>query len=128
MKNKEYDKALSSFKVALDKDSGNEEAKRLTTLINNYNKANVEFEKDNIDDANKFMNQIDEGTIEDSIKNDIDNLKAKEIVHIKELIKDKKYEESKKSIDKIDSDKLTNKDKKEIDELKDEIYLGLLQI
>ncbi|MFR4162113.1 MAG: hypothetical protein ACLT0R_05870 [Paraclostridium sordellii] len=137
MKNKEYDKALSSFKVALDKDSGNEEAKRLTTLINNYNKANVEFEKDNIDDANKFMNQIDEGTIEDSIKNDIDNLKAKiheqekidkEIVHIKELIKDKKYEESKKSIDKIDSDKLNNKDKKEIDELKDEIYLGLLQI
>ncbi|MBW4874469.1 MAG: hypothetical protein KZY55_10420, partial [Paeniclostridium sp.] len=71
MKNKEYDKALSSFKVALDKDSSNEEAKRLTTLINNYNKANVEFEKDNIDDANKFMNQIDEGTIEDSIKNDI---------------------------------------------------------
>jgi DNA primase large subunit len=135
--NKEYDKALASFKIALDKESSNEEAKRLTTLINNYKKANDEFEKGNIDDANKIMNKIDEGTIEDSIKNDIDNLKAKinqqdkidkEIVHIKELIKDKKYEESKKSIDKIDSDKLTNKDKKEIDELKYEIYLGLLQI
>ena len=63
MNNKEYDKALASFKIALDKESSNEEAKRLTTLIDNYKKANDEFEKGNINDANKIMNQIDEETI-----------------------------------------------------------------
>ncbi|GAA0862209.1 hypothetical protein [Paraclostridium tenue] len=133
MANKEYDKALASFKIALDKESSNEEAKRLTTLIDNYKKANDEFEKGNIDEANKIMNQIDEETIEDSIKNDIDNLKAKinqhdkidkEIVHIKELIKEKKYDEAKKSIKEIDIDKLNKKDKNEINELNDTIELG----
>ncbi|XTR38705.1 hypothetical protein ACQQ2T_04810 [Paraclostridium tenue] len=133
MANKEYDKALASFKIALDKESSNEEAKRLTALIDNYKKANDEFEKGNIDDANKIMNQIDEETIEDSIKNDIDNLKAKinqhdkidkEIVHIKELIKEKKYDEAKKSIKEIDIDKLNKKDKNEINELNDTIELG----
>lgn len=133
MANKEYDKALASFKIALDKESSNEEAKRLTTLIDNYKKANDEFEKGNIDDANKIMNQIDEETIEDSMKNDIDNLKAKinqhdkidkEIVHIKELIKEKKYDEAKKSIKEIDIDKLNKKDKNEINELNDTIELG----
>ena len=133
MANKEYDKALASFKIALDKESSNEEAKRLTTLVDNYKKANDEFEKGNIDDANKIMNQIDEETIEDSIKNDIDNLKAKinqhdkidkEIVHIKELIKEKKYDEAKKSIKEIDIDKLNKKDKNEINELSDTIELG----
>ena len=77
MANKEYDKALSSFKLALDEGSNNKEVKRLTTLIDNYKKANDEFDKGNINNANKIMNQIDEETIEDSIKNDIDNLKAK---------------------------------------------------
>lgn len=133
MANKEYDKALASFKIALDKESSNKEAKRLTALIDNYKKANDEFEKGNIDDANKIMNQIDEETIEDSIKNDIDNLKAKinqhdkidkEIVHIKELIKEKKYDEAKKSIKEIDIDKLNKKDKNEINELNDTIELG----
>lgn len=133
MANKEYDKALASFKIALDKESSNEEAKRLTALIDHYKKANDEFEKGNIDDANKIMNQIDEETIEDSIKNDIDNLKAKinqhdkidkEIVHIKELIKEKKYDEAKKSIKGIDIDKLNKKDKNEINELNDTIELG----
>lgn len=133
MANKEYDKALASFKIALDKESSNEEAKRLTALIDNYKKANDEFEKGNINDANKIMNQIDEETIEDSIKNDIDNLKAKinqhdkidkEIVHIKELIKEKKYDEAKKSIKEIDIDKLNKKDKNEINELSDTIELG----
>ncbi|MBC6002641.1 hypothetical protein H8891_02415 [Paeniclostridium sp. NSJ-45] len=133
MANKEYDKALASFKSALDKESSNEEAKRLTALIDNYKKANDEFEKGNIDDANKIMNQIDEETIEDSMKNDIDNLKAKinqhdkidkEIVHIKELIKEKKYDEAKKSIKEIDIDKLNKKDKNEINELNDTIELG----
>ena len=133
MANKEYDKALASFKIALDKESSNEEAKRLTTLIDNYKKANDEFEKGNIDEANKIMNQIDEETIEDSIKNDIDNLKSKinqhdktdkEIVHIKELIKEKKYDEAKKSIKEIDIDKLNKKDKNEINELSDTIELG----
>lgn len=133
MANKEYDKALASFKIALDKESSNEEAKRLTALIDNYKKANDEFEKGNINDANKIMNQINEETIEDSIKNDIDNLKAKinqhdkidkEIVHIKELIKEKKYDEAKKSIKEIDIDKLNKKDKNEINELSDTIELG----
>lgn len=133
MANKEYDKALASFKIALDKESSNEEAKRLTTLIDNYKKVSDEFEKGNINDANKIMNQIDEETIEDSIKNDIDNLKAKinqhdkidkEIVHIKELIKEKKYTEAKKSIKEIDIDKLNKKDKNEIKELNDTIELG----
>ena len=133
MANKEYDKALASFKIALDKESSNEEAKRLTTLIDNYKKANDEFEKGNINDANKIMNQIDEETIKDSIKNDIDNLKSKinqhdkidkEIVHIKELIKENKYTEAKKSIKEIDVDKLNKKDKNEINELNDTIELG----
>ena len=63
----------------------------------------------------------------------IDNLKAKinqhdkidkEIVHIKELIKEKKYTEAKKSIKEIDIDKLNKKDKNEINELSDTIELG----
>ena len=133
MANKEYDKALSSFKLALDEGSNNKEVKRLTTLIDNYKKANDEFEKGNINNANKIMNQIDEETIEDSIKNDIDNLKAKisekekidkEILHIKELIKDNKYNDAKKSIKEIDIDKLNKKDKNEINELNDTIELG----
>lgn len=137
MDNKEYDKALDSFKLALEKESNNEEAKRLSTLVDNYKKANDEFGKGNIDDANKIMNQIEEETIDDSIKNDIDDLKAKinqqyktdkEIIHIKELIKERKYNEAKESINKIDADKLNDKEKKEVDELKDYIYLELLQI
>ncbi|MDU6250040.1 MAG: hypothetical protein E6612_14140, partial [Paeniclostridium sordellii] len=90
-----------------------------------------------IKSANKIMNEIDEETIDDSIKNDIDNLKAKinqqdkinkKIASIKELIKYKKYDDAKKSIKEIDIDKINKKDKNEINELKDTIELGLSQV
>ncbi|MDU2686402.1 hypothetical protein QJR60_11390 [Paraclostridium sordellii] len=137
MANKEYDKALASFKLAIDEGSNNKEVKRLTTLINHYTQANDKFKKGDIKSANKIMNEIDEETIDDSIKNDIDNLKAKinqqdkinkKIASIKELIKYKKYDDAKKSIKEIDIDKINKKDKNEINELKDTIELGLSQV
>lgn len=137
MANKEYDKALASFKLALDEGINDKEVQRLTNIIDHYNQANMKFEKGDLKEANKIINSIDEEEIDYSIKEDIDSLKAKinkqekinnTIANIKELIKDKKYNDAKKLIEDIDIDKLNKKDKNEINELNDNINLGLSQI
>lgn len=71
---KEYDKALSSFQLAIDKGSNNKEALDLIDILDNFLKAKESLKKDELDKAKEYTSKIN-GTYKDySIKGDIEQL------------------------------------------------------
>lgn len=116
IENGQYDEAKADFENVLKEDSSNQEATKLLNIINNYYNSKKEFEADNIKEAEKYINEIPSEYSNYKIKDDINNLKKKindrkkeiesinnELNNVDKLIKDKKYEDAKKVIDKIDN-------------------------
>ncbi|GIM29366.1 hypothetical protein CPJCM30710_20320 [Clostridium polyendosporum] len=108
LSNKEYDKAVASFQLALDEDSNNKEAKELKDIIDGYLKAKKAYDNNNLDESKKLVEGINEKYMNLSIKDDIDKLKAdikdaqqtiaeinQSIEKLNILVNDKKYDEAK---------------------------------
>lgn len=75
MQSREYDKAIISLEMALDEDKENEEANKLYKIINSYQKANKALAENNIEEAKKILDSMDDEYLSYSIKDDINSLK-----------------------------------------------------
>lgn len=75
MANLEYDKALASFKLAIDEGDDNEEIAELSDIIETYLKANKEYEAEAYTAAKDTIAGINSGYTKFSIRTDIDTLK-----------------------------------------------------
>lgn len=74
--NKQYEKSLESFKVAISKDSKNEEAILLSGIIEGYLNCKKYIEENDLDKAKETIDNIDKDYKKYSIKDDIDSLKS----------------------------------------------------
>lgn len=115
IESKEYDKALASLQLALDEDKENEEANKLYSIVDGYQKAKKLVDENKITEAKEIIDGINSDYINYSIKEDIDNLKNQVNNHLKEveniaallneaenMFNNKQYTECKKHInDKI---------------------------
>lgn len=141
MASKEYDKALGSFKLAIDEGSKNEEIKIISSIIDTYNQANREFESNNIEESKKIIDGINENYVQYSIKDDVDSLNKKideklimqdeinsSIEAVKELVINKDYNDAKKVIEELSKKELGENNKKEIEELNNTIESELEKI
>lgn len=129
--NKEYDDALMYFKQAIDKGSKEEDVITMAEIIKVYNKSMKEMESNNLEEAKKTIDSINPDYINYSIKEDVDNLKEKIDVKLKEeeqeiddmisevdkLIANKDYDDVKILINEIEKNKLSDSQKKYINEL-----------
>lgn len=73
---KEYNKALASVKLALDEDKENEEANKLYSIVDGYQKAKKQVDENKILEAKGIIYGINKDYINYTIKDDIDNLKS----------------------------------------------------
>ncbi|MBU3221052.1 lysozyme inhibitor LprI family protein [Clostridium algidicarnis] len=130
LENKEYDKALASFEIALDKDSKNQEASTMKSIINDYLTAKEYLEQAKVEEAEKALKGINSQYSEYLIKDDINNLKTR----IDEEIKNKSIAEQKVAEDnknkaateqKITEDN-KNTEKVEVHKSKRELYINKL--
>ncbi|MFQ9245956.1 MAG: hypothetical protein ACLR3R_00380 [Clostridium paraputrificum] len=132
IENKEYDKALASLQLALDEDKENEEANKLYSIVDGYQKAKKLVDENKIAEAKEIIDGINSDYINYVIKDDIDNLKSqinnylKEVENITALLNEaenmlnnKQYAECKSHInDKIlASQYVTDEQKVKADEL-----------
>ena len=85
IENKEYDKAILSLEIALDEDKDNEEANKLYEIVDAYQNAKKAMEENNIEEAKKILDSINEEDINYSIKDDIDGLKNEMENYYKEV-------------------------------------------
>ena len=124
---KEYEKAITAFDFVLEEKSNDTEALQLKGIIGKYLEAKKLFDNGNIEEANKLINEIgEEGSNYKEFQSDINNLKEqittymKKIKEIndyinkaKELVKEKKYNDAKNIIEKLEKDKLNIKEQTE---------------
>lgn len=87
IESKEYDKAILSLEMALDEDKENEEANKLYEIVDAYQKSKKYIDENNIEEAKKILDLINEEYMNYSIKDDIDNLKSEVDNHYKEIEK-----------------------------------------
>ncbi|OHW62288.1 hypothetical protein EUAN_13580 [Andreesenia angusta] len=113
LSNKEYDKALTSFELALDEGADGEIAE-LVEVIKGYKEAEKLFTEGKLQDSEKALESIGSKYQKYSIKSDVDSLKESisqkkketegidsDIEEIYGLIKSSKYEEAKAKIEEI---------------------------
>ncbi len=132
IESKAYDKALASLQLALDENKDNEEAKKLYSIVDGYQKVKKLVDENKVTEAKEIIDGINSDYINYSIKGDIDRLKSqidnyfKEVANITALLNDaenmfnnKQYVECKNNInDKIlTSQYLTDEQKLKSDEL-----------
>lgn len=82
---KEYDKALLSLEMALDEDNDNEEAYKLYSIVDKYQKAKKLLEENNADKAKKSLDEINSEYVNYIIKDDVDSLRQQIEDKIKEI-------------------------------------------
>lgn len=126
LENKEYDKALASLDIALDKDSKNQEASTMKSIINDYLASKEYLKQAKVEEAEKALKGINSQYSEYSIKDDINNLK----VQIDEEIKNKIIAEQKVVEDDknkaVTEQKTTEKEKVDVHKNKRELYINKL--
>lgn len=132
IESKEYDKALASLELALDEDKDNEEANKIYSIVDGYQKSKKLVDENKITEAKEIIEGINSDYISYAIKDDIDNLKSKINNYLKEvenitallneaenMFNNKQYAECKNHInDKIiGSQYVTNEQKVKAEEL-----------
>lgn len=114
-----YEEASNLFEEILKKDPDNEKAKNLEGILEDYKKAQEEYDKGNLEEAKKVLDEIPENYTELNIKENIDELKKTVDSKIKEI------ELNNNTLNKIESlintDKLTEASN-EIKEVKEESF------
>ncbi|WP_297714241.1 hypothetical protein [Clostridium sp.] len=141
IESKDYDKALTSLQTVLDEDSDNEEGKKLYSIVDSYQKAKKSFEENNVDEAKKLLDEINDEYVNYMIKDDIDALKQQVENKIKEielidsnltkllgLVDEKKYDEASALFEEINKSSLNDEQKAEANELKTRIDTELAEI
>ena len=138
---KEYDKALLSLEIALDEENYNEEAKKLYSIVDKYQKSKKLLEENNIDEAKKSLDNISDEYVNYTIKDDVNSLKQKIEDKIKEiklidsnltkllgLVDEKKYDEANILFEEINKGSLSEEQKIKANELKTRIDTELVEI
>ncbi|SFB37520.1 hypothetical protein [Clostridium frigidicarnis] len=115
LENKQYEKSLESFKLAISKDSKNQEAILLSGIIEGYLNCKKYIEESDLDKAKETIDNIDKDYEKYSIKDDIDSLKSE----IDDKLAEKEKTNENQQAKAINSDKkvsskspTTNKDNK----------------
>ena len=85
IESKEYDKALASLQLALDEDKENEEANKLYSIVDGYQKAKKLVDENKIAEAKEIIDGINSDYINYVIKDDIDSLKSQINNYLKEV-------------------------------------------
>lgn len=85
IESKEYDKALASLQLALDEDKDNEEANKLYSIVEKYQKAKKLVDENKATESKEIIDGINSDYINYSIKDDIDNLKTQIENYLKEV-------------------------------------------
>lgn len=132
--NNEYDKAIDVLQLALNQDPTNKEANDLMQITDGYTGALMHYNDGEYEDANKELNEITADYSKLSIKADIDELKSEiafqesktEVVNgyiniAAKLLKEKKYDEAKAEIKKIDVNSPNEEQKERVNDLLNEI-------
>lgn len=132
LNNAEYNDAMDNFDKALNEDKENKEAKTLRDIITKYNEAKRLYEEDNLESALKSIENTPKEYEDYNIRNDLGKLKDKiriklgnkekvdeEIEKAQNLIKNKKYSESKDIIKIIKNKDLTLEQEEKIENLVD---------
>lgn len=128
---REYNKALASFELVLDEDSGNIEAKEGKDMLDKYIEAEKNVKDGDFKKAEEEIKEIQNSyTNYSSFKNDVDKLKEKieeglkqntntinDINKLRSLIDNKKYDDAKKLVDKLNNSKLTEDQKNTVKDL-----------
>ncbi|MGG7060165.1 lysozyme inhibitor LprI family protein [Clostridium nigeriense] len=138
---KEYDKALLSLEMALDEDNDNEEANKLYSIVDKYQKAKKLLEENNADKAKNLLDEMDSEYVNYKIKDDIDSLKQQVEDKIKEielvnsnlndllsLIDEKKYDEANALFEEINKSSLNEEQTTKLNALKTRIDTELAEI
>lgn len=141
IENKEYEEALASLELALDEENDNEEAKKLYSIVENYQKVQDLMKENNIDEAKKTLDGINTEYVNYAIKEDIDSLKLQVEEQIKgrdlvnnnltkllKLVDEKKYDEANALVEEIHKSTPTKEQKNNVDELKIRIDSELAEI
>ncbi|MDU4318684.1 MULTISPECIES: hypothetical protein [Clostridium] len=85
IESKEYHKALASLELALDEDKDNEEANKIYSIVDGYQKAKKLVDENKIIEAKEIIDGINSDYINYAIKEDIDNLKSQVDNYLKEV-------------------------------------------
>lgn len=75
MASKEYDKALSSFEIALNENTKDPEVREMSDIIREYLDAKKYLEREDIEKAEKALDDMDDPYKRYAIKDDVDKLK-----------------------------------------------------
>lgn len=132
--NNEYEKAVDVLQLAINQDPTNKEANDLMQITQGYTGALMHYNDGEYEEANKELNEITADYSKLSIKSDIDELKSEiafqesktEVVDsyintAAKLVKEKKYDEAKAEIEKIDVNSPNKEQKERVNDLLKEI-------
>lgn len=139
--NKEYDKASASFQLVLDENSKNEEARKIKEIIDTYLESKKSLDSNKLDDANTTIDKIDDDYSNYSINGDVNSLKTdiknkislrdkmqNDIAKAESLVNEKKYDEAKTIIEKLNKNDLDEIQKSKVNELLSTIATELAKI
>lgn len=129
---KEYEKATTTFDLALDEKSNDNEALELKNMVDKYLEAKKLFDSGDAENANKLINEIrQESSSYKEFESDINKLNEQinsynknikeidnNITKVRSLINEGKYNDAKDVIEKLEKDKLSNIQKEQVSDLK----------
>lgn len=129
---KEYEKATTTFDLVLDEKSNDKKASQLKDMINKYLEAKECFDNGDLEKANELISKIGKEDLNyKEFKEDLDKLKNKvnsdikknkeiddNINKLRNLIKEEKYSDAKSVIDKLEKQKLSDVQSKQVSDLK----------
>lgn len=128
---RDYEKALTFFKTAIDKNTKDEEVKQLYTIIDTYLKSKALYEEGKYSEAKESLEDMTVDYTKYVIKEDLDGLKkniqeklkyiedtGEYILSSEKYILDKNYEEGKNAIALLEERELTEEQKELLSDLK----------
>ena len=132
MTQKEYQKSIACFDLVLDDKPNNEKALQLKSMINNYLDSKDLFDKGDLDEANKKINEINNEYLNyNGFKDDVNSLKDKinkaiknskevndNLDKIRDQINKKNYQDAKGLIEKLQKSDLNKNQKQQLEDLK----------
>lgn len=130
LQEKDYDKALSSFQIAIDEKTEDQEVIQLVEILENYDEAVTMKEENKIRESKTILDVINSKYENYIIKEDIDLLKEEvnkeyeiimEIEDIETLILEEKPLQALEKIEELEKNDLIDKYKEEIQNLKEKV-------
>lgn len=98
---KEYEKALSSFEIALNDGSNDAEVEEIYNILNKYKESKIFLDKKDIKNSEIALSEIDDSYTDYAIKEDIEKLKN-EVEDLKVSIYEQEKEDKEESTKNIE--------------------------